>query len=70
MYTEAKKYCLGILRGIYKFEKNATTDFAEWAVDAPHNYFEVVFEKWKKKHKEKDDIKELKDIIKKELNDW
>ena len=70
MYTEAKKYCLGILRGIYKFEKDATTDFAEWAVDAPHNYFEVVFEKWKKKHKEKDDIKELKDLIKKELNDW
>ena len=52
------------------FEKDATTDFAEWSVDAPHNYFEVVFEKWKKKHREKGDIKKVKDIIKKELNDW
>ena len=70
MYTEAKGYCLGILKGIYKFEKAATTEFADWAVDAPHNYFEVVHDKWKKKHKDKDDIEEVENIIKKELNVW
>ena len=70
MYTEAKRYCLGILKGIYKFEKDATTEFADWAVDAPHNYFQVVHDKWKKRHKDQDDIKEVEGIIKKELNVW
>jgi len=70
MYLEAKRYCVGILKGIYKFEKDATTEFADWAVDAPHNYFDVVYDKWKKKHKDQDDIKEVAEIIKKELNVW
>ena len=52
------------------FEKNATTEFADWAEDAPKNYFEIVYEKWKEKHSIKEDIEEVDQLIKKELNDW
>lgn len=70
MHEEAKKYCLGILKGIYKFGKEEPTQFAEWATDAPYNYFEVVFDKWKEKHENEDDVEEVEDIIEKEMNDW
>lgn len=70
MYPEAKQYCIGILKGLHSFEKNATTEFADWAEDAPKNYFEIVYEKWKEKHSIKEDIEEVDQLIKKELNDW
>ncbi len=68
MHMEAKRYCLGILKGIHKFEKSATTEFADWVIDAPQDYFKVVHEKWKKRHKDQEDIREVEYIIKKELN--
>lgn len=70
MLEEAKKYCLGILKGIYKFGKEEPTQFAEWASDAPQNYFEVVFDKWKEKHENEEDIEEVKGIIEREMSDW
>ncbi|KXB04635.1 hypothetical protein AKJ50_02195 [candidate division MSBL1 archaeon SCGC-AAA382A13] len=70
MHEEAKRYCLGILKGIYKFGKDEPTEFAEWASDAPRNYFEVVFDKWKEGHEDGDDIGEVEDVIEEEMNDW
>ena len=70
MYPEAKQYCIGILKGLYAFEKNATTEFADWAIDSPKEYFEIVYDDWKKAHSIKDDIKEVDHLIRKELSDW
>lgn len=67
MHTEAKRYCLGILKGIYKFEKRATTEFADWVIDAPQENFNAVYDKWRKRHKDQEDIREVENIIKKEL---
>ncbi len=35
MDEEAKLHCMGILKGIYKFEKEAITEFQDWTVDDP-----------------------------------
>jgi hypothetical protein len=48
MDEEAKLHCMGILKGIYKFEKDATTEFQDWSGDDPHVYFIQVFEEWEK----------------------
>lgn len=70
MPEEAKKYCLGILKGIYKFGKEEPTLFAEWSSNVPRNYFEVVFDKWKEKHEDEGDIEEVEGIIEREMSDW
>lgn len=67
---EAKKYCMGILEGIYKFEKESENEFKDWAVDAPWQNFEKVFDKWKKHCTNPDDIKEMKKFVKKNFPDW
>jgi phosphoribosyl-ATP pyrophosphohydrolase len=67
---EAKKYCMGILKGIYKFEKESENEFKEWAIDAPGEIFEKVFNKWKKNCTNLNDIKEMKKFVNKNFPDW
>lgn len=55
-YAEAKKHCLGILEGIYKFEKESTSEYKDWAVDAPREYFGCVLKEWKSGQSSPEDV--------------
>jgi hypothetical protein len=67
---EAKKHCLGILKGIYKFEKESGSEYKDWAADVPDGIFENVFNEWKKHCTDQNDIEEVKNFIKKNFPDW
>jgi hypothetical protein len=60
----AKAHCIGIIRGLWKFEEEATTDFAGWAEDAPEEYVDAVVKEWKKGKPGKKDIAEVMSIAK------
>lgn len=60
----AKKYCIGIIQGIQEFEKESNSDFKDWAVDAPSEYAQDVFNEWKKDETNEEDIIEVQKILK------
>ena len=60
----AKAHCIGIIKGLWKFEEDATTDFAGWAEDAPSEYVDAVVKEWKKGKPGKKDIVEVMSIAK------
>ena len=70
LYAEAKKHCLGILEGIYKFEKESPSEYKDWAVDAPREYFEQVMKEWKSGQNNPEDVAEVEDFIKKNFAGW
>jgi hypothetical protein len=70
MDKEAKLHCMGILKGIDKFEREATTEFKDWAVDAPHENFIQVFEEWKKENKNPENLEEMDGFIKNNFPKW
>jgi len=67
---EAKLHCMGILKGIYKFEKEAITEFQDWAVDDPHDNFRHTLEEWRKRNKDPKDLEEMDEFIKKSCTEW
>ena len=70
MRAEANNYCKGILKGIYRFGKESTSEYKDWAEDAPGEYFESVRDEWKKSCKQQKDVKVVEDYIKKHFSDW
>ncbi len=70
MDEEAKYYCMGILKGIYKFEREATTEFQDWAVDDPHDNFIQVLKEWGKGNKDSKNLEEMDDFVKKNFPEW
>ena len=48
MPKQAEAVCLGLLKGVYDFQWYSKTEFKDWAVDAPGEYFWIYLEEWKK----------------------
>jgi hypothetical protein len=70
MAEEAKLHCMGILKGIYKFEKEATTEFQDCPVDDPHDNFKHIFKEWRKRNKDPKNLEEMDEFIKKNCPTW
>ncbi len=46
MDKEAKLTCMGILKGVYMFDKKTTTEFKGYVEDDPYTTFIEVYEEW------------------------
>jgi hypothetical protein len=66
----AREYCVGLLRGLWKFEQEGATEFKDWAIDAPHNVFEEVLEEWRKGFKDPATRKAIEDLVEREFPGW
>lgn len=69
MYEEAKEYCMGILKGIYLYEKDSKSEFKDWATDLPGESFGDILREWRYGCKKSDRIG-MRTFIQKEFPDW
>jgi hypothetical protein len=70
MAKEAKFYCMGVLKGIYMYEYDSSSEFKDWATDIPGEAFRSLLEKWKEQTKKKSDIKEMNEFLKRACENW
>ena len=64
MNDQAKLYCMGILKGIHRFETESESEFKGWAEDAPGEFFVRIYDEWKKDAKNKKEVTEVRKFIK------
>ena len=60
LLKQAKHQCMGILKGIWRFEAESKSEFKDWAGDAPGENMMRLFEEWEKKSNNPKDIEEVK----------
>jgi hypothetical protein len=70
MHVQANQMCMGLLLGLYRFERESRSEFKNWAVDAPAAFAEAVIDAWKEGVPEQAAIQEVKEFIDRELNGW
>ena len=70
MIAQAKLYCMGILKGIYLFEKDSTSEYKDWAVDAPEDFFSRILKDWKEACRNKNNLKQMDHFIEQECPEW
>ena len=68
--TEANRMCEGLLLGFCRFHHESTSEFKNWAPDAPIIFTEMVVDAWKSGSPNKNDLKALKTFITEELGGW
>ena len=67
---EAKLYCMGVLKGIYKYDQESESEFKDRAADVAGECFSYLADEWKKRSKNNADIKEMNLFLKKECSRW
>jgi hypothetical protein len=70
MNTETNRMCMGLLLGLYRFDHESTSEFKDWAPDAPIIFAEAVVDAWKAGAPNRADVKALKAFIEDELGGW
>jgi len=70
MAAQAKLYCMGILKGIYLFEKASTSQYKDWAVGAPKDFFSRISRDWKGVCKSREYLDEMDHFIEQECLEW
>ncbi len=70
MTPEARSYCEGILRGIHDFHKDSSSEYKDWAVDAPSEFFGEILEKWRSLFKGRPPLLEMERFLHSHCPDW
>ncbi|MBC7084539.1 MAG: hypothetical protein H5T95_13800 [Firmicutes bacterium] len=68
--AKAKNHCLGIMIGLYRFERDGKNELKDWAPDAAQEYIDRTFSKWKKSQPKREDIAEVQAIITSGFAQW
>jgi hypothetical protein len=66
MSHDAKICCMGILKGIHRYETESRSAFKDWAVDVPGECFGDILDEWKKRTRNRDHIDEMDMFLKRE----
>ena len=70
MFDESTLYCIGIIMGLCKFDKDSDSEFKEWSEDTANEIAFDVFLLWKEYDQNNQNKNLIKKILKKEYPKW
>jgi hypothetical protein len=70
MHSEAKSYCQGILKGIFKFQVESESEYKDWCVDAPKEHFNSILKEWANKQQGSRGIMEIDEFVRTNFPGW
>jgi hypothetical protein len=70
MLEQAEAVCLGILKGVYDFQWYSKTEFKDWTVDAPGEFFWTYLGEWKKHFKQRSSPAKLNQFLTEHCLKW
>lgn len=62
--------CMGLLLGLYRFKHESTSEFKNWAPDAPSIFAEAVVDTWREESPSRADVAAVKAFIEDEMGRW
>ncbi len=61
---------MGVLKGLYIYEKESKSEFKDWATDIPGECFNSVLDNWRDRVLKNDHIIEMDSFLKEVCPDW
>ncbi len=70
MVQEAKLSCMGVLKGLYKYEHESKSEFKDWVADVPGECYDHLLREWRKLNKSKKEGKSMDTFLERECSNW
>jgi hypothetical protein len=70
MPEQETAYCMGVIVGIYRYERESMSEFTEWSVDIPAECAGFLLDRWRKRNREKDSADVMQEFIRERCPEW
>jgi hypothetical protein len=70
MPDQEAAYCMGVIFGIYRYERESKSEFREWSADIPTECAGFLLDKWQERNREKNGINAVHEFISERCPDW
>jgi hypothetical protein len=70
MPEQETAYCMGVIVGIYRYERESKSDFREWSVDIPAECAGFLLDRWRERNREKDSADVMQEFIRERCPEW
>jgi hypothetical protein len=70
MRSEAQQLCMGLLRGLYRFDQESESEFKDWAPDAMPAYSQDVLQAWKRGQPDQAERQRVETFLAEHLKRW
>ena len=67
---EVKLFCMGLLKGLYIFDKESKSEYKNWAEDAPYGFFRRLRQEWQEWNKSQRDLEAMNKFLARNCPDW
>jgi hypothetical protein len=63
-------YCMGLLLGIYRYERESKSEFRSWCEDIPGLYANLLLTQWQERNKGTAVITAVRNVIRESCPEW
>jgi hypothetical protein len=63
-------YCMGVILGIYRYERESETEFRQWSEDIPAAYGGFLLDKWRERNPDGARINAMHEFIRARCPEW
>jgi hypothetical protein len=70
MPDQEATYCMGVLSGIYRYERDSQSEFKAWCVDIPNERARLLLDKWQKRNIATAAINTVHKFIRESCPEW
>lgn len=70
MAKQEQDYCMGVILGTYRYEKESKSEFKDWCVDMPAECAGCLLDEWRKRNRAASAITAMDAFIRQRCPDW
>lgn len=63
-------YCMGVLLGLYRYERESKSEFRQWAEDIPGDVGRGLLDEWRKRNPDRDRVNAMHEFIRARCPEW
>ena len=70
LFDQEATYCMGVLLGIYRYERESRSEFRSWCEDVPDLYADLLLTQWRERNKGTAAITAVHNFIRQNCPQW
>ena len=70
MFEQEAAHCMGVILGIYRYERESKSEFRAWSEDVPSECAGSLLDNWRERNRETARLNAMREFVRERCPDW